>query len=208
MRGSSLIMGGYAMLYEHLFGAQQATNTSKMPEDWQYRVERVLPFVYDELDKKEKFLFDNWFKEEKLNWNEIADQLGIKRPRVDMLARSIRAKFHAPIPEWIYRLPANEVITEDQYQKIKNGKMKLTLLGLKESEIQKLRENGIRNISQLRNATDEFLRSISGIGEFTVKHYREAIAYWDNLNDYLLDVLSHPASPTETYKYEVSESKF
>ena len=190
------------MLYEHVFGSQQATNKKDMPDDWQYRVERVLPFVYEQLDDSERFMFDNWFVEEKMNWPEIAKHLGVKRPRMDMIARSIRAKFHAPIPEWIYKLPSNEVITERQYYLIKHSKMKLHLLGLKYPEIQRLKSHGIKNIDGLRNASDEFLRSISGIGEFTVKSYREAIAYWDSLNDYILDVLSHPSCPTDEESFD------
>lgn len=190
------------MLYEHVFGTQQATNKNAMPKDWQYRVERVLPFVYDELEDSERYLFDNWFKEEKLTWPEIAEHLGIKRPRVDMIARAVRAKFHAPIPEWMYLLPSNEVITEDQYCKIRDGKMKLHLLGLKHPEIALLKANGIRNIRQLREAPDEYLRSIRGIGEFTVKNYRRAIEYWDSLNDYILDALSHPSCPTDGESFD------
>ena len=96
------------MKYERLFASVRDTEKqAQIPADWEYRVERIVPIIYKQFNDQERFLFDNWFKEDKMNWVDIAAYLGVNRPKIDTLARSIRLKLNAPIPLWMRKLPAN-----------------------------------------------------------------------------------------------------
>ena len=186
------------MLYERLYTSRRNKEEKEsMPKDWECRVERVMPIVYKQFTEQELFLFDNWFKEDKMNWVDIAAYLGVNRPKIDTLARSIRLKFNAPIPVWIRKLPADEIITEKQVKKIQSNKMKLHLLGLTQTDLKILHTYGVKNIAQLKATDDEFLLGLKGIAAGTVKRYRDAIEYWESLTDYIVFALTHPYLPEE-----------
>ena len=194
------------MKYERLFASvRDSEKLAQIPADWEYRVERIVPIIYKQFNDQERFLFDNWFKEDKMHWIDIATYLGVNRPKIDTLARSIRLKFNAPILKWMRELPANEVLTEKQTRLLRANKMKLQLLDIKGPEIKTLKTYGIKNIAQLKAVDDDFLLGIKGIATGTVKRYRDAIEYWDSLTDYIVFALSHPYLPEEEHEYSEIE---